>query len=122
MCSVEFPFGNLNVYLTIFLCVPVSLFCSGPESDRNHARRVEATGSAHVVRTMHSCWVGTAGNLLLLVPFILSMGVFLPSLRLTLSYNDFTGTIPEVYGEFPYLTIFECVENLITGMYATVLV
>merc|ERR1711971_723625 len=34
---------------------------------------------------------------------------------LTLSYNEFTGTIPEVYGEFPYMKIFEVIENFLTG-------
>ncbi|CAB9515103.1 leucine Rich Repeat [Seminavis robusta] len=34
---------------------------------------------------------------------------------LTLSFNPITGTIPEVYGEFPYLTIFEATQTFITG-------
>jgi hypothetical protein len=35
--------------------------------------------------------------------------------RLSLSFNPLTGTIPEVYGEFPYMTIFEITETQLTG-------
>lgn len=36
-------------------------------------------------------------------------------LRLTLSFNLFDGTIPEAYGDFESLTIFEVTENVLTG-------
>jgi hypothetical protein len=36
-------------------------------------------------------------------------------LWLTLSFNSFSGTIPEEYGELPHLSLFECNENLLTG-------
>ena len=122
-CALWNSLGAEFFYLTIFFCSWFLLFCSGPESDRNYARRVEATGSADVVRTIHSCFVCTAKTCYFWFHLSYPGDFFLPSPnRLSLSFNYFTGTIPEVYGEFPYLTIFECTENLITGTYANVLV